>query len=201
MVNTVEQNKNRLAHDVKRTENARKTQDLIGRPSTSKYLSIIANNLLPNCKVTINDITMAEDIFGNNLGSLKGKTTRGRPTHVEVHQPNPIPITIMDKYNEFTLAINVIFINNIPFFTSISQHIKFGTAERLINRQASNLMKAIKGICNVHALRAFTITLVLGDNEVESLRGELAQHQIQLNTAAPDEHVPEIERFNCTIKD
>jgi hypothetical protein len=24
----------------------------------------------------------------------------------------------------------------------------------------------------------------------------LAQHLIQLNTAAPDEHVPEIERFN-----
>jgi hypothetical protein len=62
-------------------------------------------------------------------------------------------------------------------------------------------MKAIKGICNVYAIRGFTITLVLGDNEFETLRGELAQHQIQLNTAAPDEHVPEIERFNRTIKD
>jgi hypothetical protein len=96
MVNTVEQNKTRYsAHDVKRAEHARKTQDLIGRPSTSKYLTIIANNLLPNCKVTINDIKMAEDIFRTNLGSLKGKTTRGCPTHVEDHQPNSIPITIM----------------------------------------------------------------------------------------------------------
>jgi hypothetical protein len=76
---------------------------------------------------------MAEDIFGTNLGSLKGKTTRGCPTHVEVHQPNPIPITIMDKYNEVTLEIDVMLINNIPFFTSISRHIKFGTAEILIN--------------------------------------------------------------------
>jgi hypothetical protein len=42
---------------------------------------------------------------------------------------------------------------------------------------------------------------VLGDNEFETLRGELAQHQIQLNRAAPEEHVPEIERFNRTIKD
>jgi hypothetical protein len=44
-------------------------------------------------------------------------------------------------------------------------------------------------------------TSVLGDNEFETLRGELAQKQIQLNTAAPDEHVPETEQFNRTIKD
>jgi hypothetical protein len=29
---------------------------------------------------------------------------------------------------------------------------------------------------------------VLGDNEFETLRDELALHQIQLNKAAPDEH-------------
>jgi hypothetical protein len=62
-------------------------------------------------------------------------------------------------------------------------------------------MKASKGIYYIYASRGFTITLVLGDNEFETLRGELAQHQIQLNTAAPDEHVPEIERFNRIIKD
>jgi hypothetical protein len=90
------------------------------------------------------------------------------------------------------------FINNIPFFTSISQQIKFVTAERLINPQASNLIMAIKGICNVYALRGFSITLELGDNEFETLQGESAQHQIQLNTSGPDEHVPEIEQF---IKD
>jgi hypothetical protein len=38
MVNTVEQNKTRYSvHYIKRAEHARKTQDLIGRPSTSKY--------------------------------------------------------------------------------------------------------------------------------------------------------------------
>jgi hypothetical protein len=51
--------------------------------------SLIANNLLPNYKVTINYIKMAEFIFDTNLGSLKGKTTRGFPTHFEVHQSNP----------------------------------------------------------------------------------------------------------------
>jgi hypothetical protein len=115
MVNTVEQNKTRYsAHDVKRAENARKTQDMIGRPSTSKYLSIIVNNQLPNCKVTVNDIKMAEDIFGTNLDSLKGKTTRGCPTHASVHQPNPIRITIMDEYNEVTLSIDIISSHLFP---------------------------------------------------------------------------------------
>jgi hypothetical protein len=62
MINTVEQSKSRYSdRAVERAEHARKIQDMIGRASRSKCLSIIANNLLPNCKITINDIKMAED--------------------------------------------------------------------------------------------------------------------------------------------
>jgi hypothetical protein len=94
---------------------------------------LLANNLLPNSMVTINDIKMAEVIFRANLGALKGIATRVCPTQIEVQQPNLIPIAILGKYNEVTLAIDVMFINNIPFFTSVSCHIKCGSAERLIN--------------------------------------------------------------------
>jgi hypothetical protein len=96
-------------------------------------MSIIVNNLLPNCNITANDIKTAEDIFGPNLGYLKGKMTRGKTVHVEACDPLPIPITIMDKYHNITLAIDIMFINNNSFFTSISRHIWFGTAEKLAN--------------------------------------------------------------------
>jgi hypothetical protein len=80
----------------------------------------------------------------------------------------------------------LVFINNIHFFTSISQYIEFGTAKRLINQQASSLMKGNKRICHVYSLRGFTITSVLGDNGFETLQEELAQNQIQFNTAPTD---------------
>jgi hypothetical protein len=139
--------------------------------------------------------------LGQIWGSLKGKSTGGKATHIEINHPTPIPIKIMNKYHLITLAIDIMFLNNIPFLTSISQHIGFGTAERLIHRQATSIVKAIKGLCHVYSLRGFKISTILGDNEFEPLRGELSELHIQLNVVAVDKHVPEIERYNCTIKE
>jgi hypothetical protein len=75
-INTVDDTKSRYTNrDYSRAPLARKIQDIIGRPGTRSYLHIINNNLLPNCPVTREDVLAAEDIFGPNLGSLKGKTT------------------------------------------------------------------------------------------------------------------------------
>jgi len=202
MVSTVYDRKQGYSsRDVVRADFAKKVQEIIGRPSTNDFLSIISNNLLPNCKVTVQDIKMAEDIYGPNLGSLKGKMTRDTPSHVQIQQPDPIPITIMDRYHEVTLCIDIMYINNIPFLISISRHIKFGTAEKLPNRQFQNIMKAIRGIYNIYAMRGFIITIILGDNEFEPYRGMLASDRIYLNITSADEHVPEVERYIRTIKE
>jgi hypothetical protein len=55
---------------------ARRIQDVIGRPSTRDYVKIVKGGMLANCPVSCADIKVAEDIFGPNLGSLKGKTIR-----------------------------------------------------------------------------------------------------------------------------
>ena len=39
------------------------------------------------------------------------------------------------------------------------------------------------------------------DGQFESIRGDLAEMQINLNTVPTDEHVPEVGRYICTIKD
>jgi hypothetical protein len=64
---------------------ARKTQKMIGHPSTHSYIAIVENNLLPNCPVTRRNIMIAEDIFRPNVRSLKGKTVRrGAPPCLRV---------------------------------------------------------------------------------------------------------------------
>ncbi len=53
-------------------------QDTIGYPSTRHFLKIVEGGMMQNCPITRADIAAAEDIFGPNLGSLKGKTVRCR---------------------------------------------------------------------------------------------------------------------------
>ena len=77
LVNTVEDNRTSYTNrDYSRAVLARQIQSIIGRPSVRTYLKIIENNLLPNCPITRRDIIAAENIFGPDVGALKGKTVR-----------------------------------------------------------------------------------------------------------------------------
>ncbi len=181
LVNTVDNNKTRyMNRDYSRALLACKLKNIIGRPSTRSYLNIVANNLLPNCPVTRGDILAAEDIFGPNLGSLKGKTTRTTPEHVRAQQVN-IPINITTRYKAVTLAVDVMYVNRIPFLMTVSRHIKFGTAEMLKSESDASLLDAIKDVKKAYATRGFKLTYILADGQFKSLRADLADLGIALN--------------------
>jgi hypothetical protein len=88
-------------------------------------------------------------------------------------------------------------VNSVSFFMSISRHIKFGTAEFIESHHAKVLLKAVTQLQNVYAKGGFRIV----DGKFESLRPELANLGMSLNTASRDEHVPEIERRIRTVKE
>jgi hypothetical protein len=80
MVDTVASKKSRHTNeDYSRAILARQLQIRVGHPSTKDFLWIVARNQLPNCPITRDDILAAEDIFGPDIGSLKGKMTRRKP--------------------------------------------------------------------------------------------------------------------------
>jgi acetolactate synthase regulatory subunit len=60
---------------------------------------------------------------------------------------------------------------------------------------------AIKQVLSVYKKRGFVVTTLHMDGEFETLRGELADLQVTLNTASNDEHVPEVERHIRTLKE
>ena len=60
---------------------AHKIQRMIGRPSTRTLMKIVDNNLQPNCPINRSDIAAAENIFGPDVGSLKGKTVHRAQPH------------------------------------------------------------------------------------------------------------------------
>jgi hypothetical protein len=131
----------------------------------------------------------AEDIFGPNVGSLKGKTTQTTTEHVRSERTN-IPIGVMSRYREVTLACDIMYVNKIPFFVSISRHIKFGTAEMLKSESAAQqLMTSIKLVTQTYVTHGFRVTSMMVDGQFEPLQGELAGLGIAVNCVSQDEHV------------
>ena len=175
-------------------------QKRIGRPSTQDFICYVSSNQIPNCPITVQDIKTAEIIYGPDVGSLKGKTVRKKSPVVRPISSD-IPLGIMDKYKDVTLSIDVMKINGIPFFNTISRHIKFGSSGKLDNLQNSTIVSHLKIIMNVYCVRGFRVTIVLADNQFESMRGDIADLGAIVNVVSRDEHVPEIERYNRTIKE
>ena len=144
---------------------------------------------------------IAEHIFGPDVGALKEKTTRRRPLGVGLYNHTPIPSTVVDQYQDVILAVDILYVNKLPFIATISRHIRFGTVEFLRNQKATTLTEHIKKVNWLYRQREFRPIYALMDGQFEPLRGDLAELGIQLNTVSNDEHVPEIERQIRTLKE
>jgi hypothetical protein len=201
LISTVDANKSKYsASDYSRALLARKLQKKIGRPSLKTYLEIVDGKRLRNNPVTRDDVIAAEDIFGPELGSLKGKTVRNASGRVELRLV-PIPAVIMERYRRVTLAGDIMKVNKIPFMVSISSTIKFGTVELLKDQKMVTILTTIRHFHGLYAKRGFRVETLMMDGEFEPLRGELSILGITLNTVSRGEHVPVAERRIRTLKE
>jgi hypothetical protein len=200
-VQTVDGNKLMFSKkQISQAKAARELYAMIGRPSIGDFMGIIKNNLLPHAKITANDIQNAELIYGKDIGAIQGKTTRNQPSPVVTDYVN-VPEDIMFVHKRITLAADIMYVNKIPFMLTVSRVVQFTTIEKLNNKQDSTLVLAITKVCRLYERRGFEIHICMMDNEFESIRGSLLLNKIALNTCAPGEHVPEIERKIRTVKE
>ena len=107
VVNTVKENKkNYTNNDYLHALRARELQVMMGRPSTATFVEALKSNGLSNCPVTPVDVEAAEQIFGPDIGSLKGKTTQRNPPIID-SPITSVPASILKQYRNVTLCIDV----------------------------------------------------------------------------------------------
>ena len=93
------------------------------------------------------------------------------------------------------------FVNKIPFVTTISRHIKFTTVEVIQKRTKSQLSECIKNIFEIYTQRGFKVQHALLDEEIVTLRTDLLNMGIYAKFATRNKHVPEIECQHRVIKE
>ena len=148
------------------------------------------SQLIANFPIGHADITAAEQIFGPNLGALKGKTLKHRSVPV-AGTIKGVPPTILERFQEVVLAIDLMFVNKVPFLITVSRGLHFGTVEFLTNRQVPTLTTAFTRIDQTYHRCGFHVATTLGDLEFEPLQAQFGD--ISFNFCAQNEHVPEIE--------
>jgi len=107
-----------------RAKLARKLYHNVGTLTVKSFKALLRGNMIANCPITSEDVTIAEKIFGPSMSSLKGKSMRQKPKPVK-YDVIEIPSELIEKHQEIVLCMDTMFINSEGMLTSIDQTIKF----------------------------------------------------------------------------
>ena len=83
-------------------------------PSITDFKNAIKMNYIHNFPITIEDINIAEDIFGKDIYILKGKTTRQSPYAVTIDTIK-IPNEVIKLHNNIFMGIDIMYVNGLAF--------------------------------------------------------------------------------------
>jgi hypothetical protein len=123
LINTVKEN--RVGYTQRQFEQAKRAQELyhiVGTPRIESFKALIKMNGIKNCPVTTKDVNNAKKIFGANMLSLRGKSTRRKSTTVR-EEAFEIPEQLILQNREIDLCIDIMYVNECGFMTTIDQTI------------------------------------------------------------------------------
>ena len=202
LVQTVEDNKKLFSKaQVDRADKARTLMKTLMMPTVKTLKRAILTNQIQNCPVTDTDCDIAIQIYGKDIASLKGKSTRSKPTPA-VHDVVSIPKRLLYIHKNVHLFMDIMYVNGLPFLMTISKHLYYRTATYLTDEKANTLYKAMDGVFNKYNNAGYKIKHISADNQfqasLEAIQDEL---RVTVHFSAAQEHVPEAERNIRTVKD
>jgi hypothetical protein len=172
---------------------ARRLYHIVGCPTVQNFKHILRQNIIKNCPVTADDVNIAERIFGGDIGTLKGKSTRGRPTPVKDDLVE-IPPELLEQHQDLTYCMDIMYVNGMPMMTGIDRSIRFRGLVPLSSQVASELYRALDVILRIYNTRGYRIKSINCNGEFHTLMNELDDKlEIEMNYTSKGEHVPEAE--------
>jgi hypothetical protein len=202
LIKTVKEN--RVGYTQRQFEQAKRARELyhiVGAPTIETFKTLIKMNAIRNCPVTTEDVNIAEKIFGADMSSLKGKLTRQKSTPVR-EDTIEIPEELMAHNHEIELCINIMYVNECGFMTTIDQTIRFRSAIPIKNRTHEEYYCVLDMVLCVYNSAGFHIKTIHCDGEFSAMMEKVKDNLgVRMNFTNALDHVPEAERNNRTIKE
>lgn len=193
--------KNKVNFTRRELEGAERARDLykhMQKPAYSVFLKRLANNLIRNSQVTLEDAQRAYAIYGPDLDYYKGHDTRQQRQHLPYRKDIPIPRFILQYHSEIVIFADFFFANAESYLHSISEGYKFCTGQATPNRSKATMLKCVTAILKQYRSRGIKVSEIRADGEFSCIQDDVS---CWIATAAPGTHVPEIERSVRYIKE
>jgi len=146
-------------------------------------------------------VERAEKIYGASMTILQGKMKRVNPMHHPKTTALRIPDSIRNKYKDLIMAIDIFFVNGIPFLVTKTEKFNYLTAMKLNSRSIAQIIKAINWVFWRYNEHGFSISDIHANNEFDSEKLEHALLPCIMHIYAANKHVGFIENGIKTIKE
>jgi hypothetical protein len=203
MVATVEQNLRAFTkREIERARSARELMARMGFPSVGMAMSIV--NSGSNFDISSRDFQVAEAIWGRDMASVKGKTTKRATVAADI----TIKAKIVQK--DQVLAIDIMFIDKIAILIGVATPLGLTIAYSLNNvvlkkssRAAEHVRKGIAHFLGVLGSQGFKTSVIMSDGEgaVVTLADELGKLGVDVDISGAGGHVARVERRIRVIKE
>lgn len=200
MMSSVEENKSKYtAREVKQAEVAHELYIKLARPALNDFIRIVREGRIMNCPITVSDIRRWIDIFGVDLGTLKGRTTRNKAPIVKL-ETTTVDVT---NLTPVVLAADLMSIEGVTFFIGISRKLNLITVQNLKTKGTKEITSILRSLSSVYRQRGYRIDTVMSDGEggIKKAQIPIGDLGIKFNVASKGEHVPEIERTIRQVKE
>jgi hypothetical protein len=114
-----------------------------------------------------------------------------------------IPRELIEAQQGIKLYVDVMWIDDVPFLTTISANIRLITAHYLSDRKANTLLAACEATFTTYHNAGFSVKEFHADHEFASVGEDLKKRvpELHLNITPAESHVPVVDRIIRTIKE
>ena len=200
MVVTVNDKKKKYtARQVKQAELAREYQRKLGYASPGQLIKMIGQGQLVKSNISAQDVVRALDIWGPDLGSLKGKTTSHK---AQLEEELPL---IKQQFEDQTMYLDLMFVNGLPFLIAVVNPLEYVMVNKLSKRDNYTLWGSLES--NIHHITkyGFKIKMVRVDGEgaisTTWFESKISSLGIILDTTGAGEAVAVVERKIRQVKE
>ena len=173
-----------------KAKEARDALAMMAHPPNEKMKHLVSTNNVTNVPFTTADFTNGRTLFGPDRGAIRGKTVRQRPRRVRPELVS-IPQQLYEQLRDVVLAADVMFVNGLPFFVTLSRGIKLLTIKFLPSCTTNTLHDSLQTLARLYRRDGFLVKMCLMDMEFKPL--EDSSKDVPINTTTAREHIVDIE--------
>jgi hypothetical protein len=158
-------------------------------------------NAIKNCPVRTEDVNNAKKIFRTDMSSIRGKSTRRK--FIPVREDGiEIPEELISQNREIDLCIDIMYVNECGFMTTIDQTIRFRSMLPIENCTHYEYYRVLDMVLQLYSSAGFHIKTIHCNGEfcamMDKVKDDLG---VRMNFTNALDHVPEADRNNRTIKE